>query len=59
VHDYHIAKVHVLVKEGDYVGTDKIPKGGSNDTILEVLSFQQIGGSWFPKRYKKNGQNYG
>jgi len=52
-HDYHIVKLHVLRKGGDYYGEAKIPKNDSSDMTVEVLDFQQIADSWFPKRYKK------
>jgi len=62
VHDYHIAKIHVRKEEGDYksaYGGKKLPKNSYIDKTYEVLSWQQIGGSWFPSRYKQKGRNFG
>lgn len=51
-HDYHIVKSRSRQKEGDYYYAKKLPKNSSRDTVLEVMDFQQIGGSWFLKKFK-------
>jgi len=52
IHDYHIAKIHVWRKEGDYVHTRMAKKNQSTNEMFEILRFQKIGDSWFPLEYK-------
>jgi len=52
IHDYHIAKIHVWRKEGDYVHTRMAKKNQSTNEMFEILRFQKIGASWFPLEYK-------
>lgn len=61
VHNYHITKIYVQRRENDRIWTNKLKKGDYSNEIFEILQYQKVGDSWFPKECTKSikGNNSG
>ena len=49
IHNFHLAKIETQRGENDYVADDRLIKGDSASETFEVLRFERVGDTWFPK----------
>jgi hypothetical protein len=61
IHDFHIAKIQVHRKENDYIIQNRLKKGDYSNEVFEILCFERVGDSWFPKecKWKNRAFQYG
>lgn len=51
-HDFHITRIEVKRKPGDYIGINLLEKGERSHEIFEILTYRKTANLWYPEKFR-------